>query len=1512
MKAWNCVFVAFLAFFVLILAPAGCENPNDPAGPAVINIAAIHGLTAPATGDTPMTAISENAQYGGTVTWAPPVSGVFEAVTQYTAIIYLAPKKGYTLQGVAADFFNIAEAPEGTRASNRANSDVVTLVFPATGPAVISKAAIEGVTVPATGKTPVTKISENAQYSGTVAWNPDHAAFEALTMYTATITLTAKSGYSLQGVAANFFTVSGAFLKSSDANSGVVTAVFSATGSAVISKAAIHGVTPPATGDIPKTVITENEQYIGIVTWSPDHAAFAASTVYTATVTITPKTGFTLTGVASDFFTVAGAETVGNEANSGLVTAVFPITEAAPAVPIDIRSIGGVTAPVAGGIPAAKISENAQYSGTITWVPIVSGAFELAAQYTAIIYLTPKTGYTLQGVPANFFTVSGAPEGAKVSNTANSDVVAVVFPAAPYAVISKAAIEGVIPPATGGTPVTKITENDQYSGTVAWSPAVSGAFAASTIYTATITLTAKSGFTLEGAAANSFTVAGAILKSNDANSGVVKAVFPATGLAVINIAAIQGVTPPATGGTPVTKIIENEQYSGTVAWSPAVSGVFAGSTAYTAEVTLTAKSGFTLAGAAANFFTVAGASAANAANSGIIKAVFPATPPTPPAVITVKAIVGVTVPATGGTPVTTITANDQYTGTITWVPAASGVFAAGKEYTAIIYLTPKTGYTLQGVAANFFTVAGAKTVSNSANYGVVTAEFPATPAPAASVISKAAIEGVTVPATGGTPVTAVTENEQYMGIVSWRPNHLTFAASTTYTATITLTAKTDFTLQGLPANFFTVSGAILTSNDANSGVVTAVFPAIAATVNIAAIKGVTVPAAGGTPASAITENSQYSGTVTWNPDHATFAGSTEYKATIILTVKSGYTLEGVAANFFTVAGASSVSNSANSGVITAVFPATDDLAITIAAIEGVTPPATGRMPVTAVTENEQYNGTVSWSPAVRRTVRIDMYDSSGWGWEGCALRINVNGVDLASNVQVAKAGSYNSPFGQRYTNTYTFTVAEGDAVQVYSVGGFGSEWSFIAYYADTPPSPVFTTSNRGSANWSGSNALVYRLRMNSAGGGTLLGSFTVNTFAAATQYTATITLTPKTGFTLQGVAADFFTAAGAATASNSAESGVITAVFPATAPSVITKAAVGGVYPAVGRPPTAKITENEQYNGTITWNPNHAAFEVSTRYTATIVLTAKSGFTLSGIPANFFTVEGAETVNNSANSGVITAVFPSADKQLPIKMVYVPGGSFEKGKELGTAEPYGGNPPATAMVTLAGFYMGKYEVTQAQYLAVMGVNPSSFNSNPANGEVQGSRPVEMVRWYDAIVFCNRLSIAEGLSPAYRISGSTNPSDWGGIPSRPDIGMAIEWHQAVVVSGSNGYRLPTDAQWEYAAKGGNPLAAGWVGYSYSGSDTPDDVAWYGGNNNGMTHEVGKKQPNKLGIYDMSGNVWEWCWDRRGEGDYQVGGDYYRYYRGGSYKYSLFNSRIAYSYTTSPSDQDSSIGFRLVRP
>jgi hypothetical protein len=307
------------------------------------------------------------------------------------------------------------------------------------------------------------------------------------------------------------------------------------------------------------------------------------------------------------------------------------------------------------------------------------------------------------------------------------------------------AVGGVTAPVAGGQPVTAVTETAQYKGSVSWFPAVQGTFSEKMQYMATITLTAKDGYTLTGVAGNFFTVAGATA-NNAANSGVITAVFPTTAgtsdnPAVIDIAEIEGVTAPVTGGHPVTTVTETAQYTGSVSWFPAVHGTFGERTHYMATITLTAKNGYTLTGVDEDFFTVAEATANNAANSGVVTAVFPTTAGTSenPAVIDIEEIEGVTFPENGGQPSTAVTETAQYTGSVSWFPAVNGTFKDGTQYMATITLTAKNGYSFTGVAENFFTVAGA-TANNEANSGIVTAVFPVT--------GEAPVYGISISVTG--------------------------------------------------------------------------------------------------------------------------------------------------------------------------------------------------------------------------------------------------------------------------------------------------------------------------------------------------------------------------------------------------------------------------------------------------------------------------------------------------------------------------------------------------------------------------------------------------------------------------------------------------------------------------------------------------------------------------------------------------------------------------------------------
>jgi formylglycine-generating enzyme required for sulfatase activity len=247
-------------------------------------------------------------------------------------------------------------------------------------------------------------------------------------------------------------------------------------------------------------------------------------------------------------------------------------------------------------------------------------------------------------------------------------------------------------------------------------------------------------------------------------------------------------------------------------------------------------------------------------------------------------------------------------------------------------------------------------------------------------------------------------------------------------------------------------------------------------------------------------------------------------------------------------------------------------------------------------------------------------------------------------------------------------------------------------------------------------------------------------------------------------------------------------------------------------------------------------------------------------------------------------------------------------------------------VTLTkNFFIGKYTITQAQYKAVVGTNPSYFDGDHF--------PVEQVNWYDALVFCNMLSIQEHLMPCYTVKGSTEPNDWGDVPEDPtnllwlgascDLELEhyknIDWNNAVCDWNANGYRLPTEAEWEYAARGGQSGEAEDLEPSNGTYVYPDELAWYYDNSEETTHQVGRKKPNSLGLYDMIGNVDEWCWDWFNE--YESGAqtdpcgpvtDWTRTIRGGGWNTYAQYLRLGQRAPKEPTSRACNIGFRLVRP
>lgn len=263
----------------------------------------------------------------------------------------------------------------------------------------------------------------------------------------------------------------------------------------------------------------------------------------------------------------------------------------------------------------------------------------------------------------------------------------------------------------------------------------------------------------------------------------------------------------------------------------------------------------------------------------------------------------------------------------------------------------------------------------------------------------------------------------------------------------------------------------------------------------------------------------------------------------------------------------------------------------------------------------------------------------------------------------------------------------------------------------------------------------------------------------------------------------------------------------------------------------------------------------------------------------------------------VQTIISSCSQKVPENFVLIKGGAFKNSKSA-----YYGKG-----VKIPGFIMGVYEVTQKEWMEVMGSNPSEFKGDDL--------PVESVSWYDCVEYCNKKSVREGLKPYYKIDIKKKDR------SNTSTLDTIKW-EVVIDIDSDGYRLPMQTEWEYASGGGQESKD----YTYSGSDNIDEVAWYWKNsgdkyltgswswsvlehNRNSIKPVGGKKPNELGLHDMSGNVREWCWDwQEGNGTDSPQG---RIWRGGGWIGADFccTNTFAAGYQANGKGPDQ--GFRICR-
>jgi len=1090
---------------------------------------------------------------------------------------------------------------------------------------VISVAAIGGVTAPVVGATPVTTVTSANGYTGTVTWSGSPTTFAGATTYTATITLTAAAGYTLTGVSANFFTVAGTSSSATNSiNSGVITAAFPAT----------------AVGPATKGLMTT--QPSGAV----NGAAFTTQPVVRVTDvdgnTNTSFTGNVVASIATGTGTLSGNTTVA--AVSGVATFTNLVITGtlgnftlrftpASLTTIDSSSFALEAPPAATNIAITRAAVGTQRGVAFTTQPQITIQYannETVTASSAVVTATISSGGTLVGT-----TTATASSGvATFSNLGVDGTVGTTY------TISYTALDLPIASATvtltgttcnGSTFVCQVGDIGPGGGIIFYVAPNNGTFtqigASGTMCTTYCKYLEVAPNTWSGGSSDpsitwatdiNSTLAGAFGTAIGAGyENSLKSVDQYGNVAATSAAVAAREYTPTVSGTTYTDwyLPSKDELNQLYLQKTAVGGVWAA--VYWSSTESNANAAWT------QNFGIGDPAAVSKDTNFYVRPVraFGVTPTT----ISVAAIGGVTAPVVGATPVTTVTSANGYTGTVTWSGSPT-TFAGATTYTATITLTAAAGYTLTGVSANFFTVAGtSSSATNSINSGVITAAFPATAVgPATKGLMTTQPSGAVNGAAFTTqPVVRVTDvdgntNTSFTGnvVASIATGTGTLSGNTTVAAVSGVATFTNLVITGTLGNFtLRFTPASLTTIDSSSFAL----EAPPAATNIA----ITRAAVGTQRGVAFTTQPQI--TIQYANNETVTASS----AVVTATISSGGTLVGTT----TATASSGVATFSNLGV-----DGTVGTTYTISYTALDLPIASATVTLTGTTCNGStfvcQVGDIGPGGGIIFYVAPNNGTFTQIGASGTMCTTYCKYLEAAPNTWSGGSSDPLLAWASNVDNQYPTTAIEGaDGTAIGT--GYKNSLDIAAQTSNVAASSAAVAVRGYNSIVSGTTYTDWFLPSKDELNQLFLQKATVGGFVGIGLYWSSSEYQPVAAYR------QYFGDGSNELPDFKWHRRYVRPVraFGVT-PTTISVFAIGGVTaPVRGGTPVNAVTAANGYTGTVTWSGAPTIFAPSTVYTATITLTADTGYTLVGVAADSFTVAGATSVTHSFDSGVITAVF---------------------------------------------------------------------------------------------------------------------------------------------------------------------------------------------------------------------------------------------------------------------------------